>query len=104
MATEQVPNAASFRVSIYTRPGEPATDGERDIARRLLGIMGDFAEDLASKGGAMAATFPEWDYRAWRRLEAVVGKCFCGAGPASIACPLEPWMLMYHESEDRAAF
>lgn len=49
---------------------------------------------------------PEWDAQAWARLQKVVGQCPCG-GPEEAArddCPLAPWMLMEHRSEEIALF
>lgn len=49
---------------------------------------------------------PEWDVKAWERLQGVVGRCPCG-GPEETPreeCPVEPWMLMGHEADDRAVF
>lgn len=49
---------------------------------------------------------PEWDAKAWERLQAVIGQCPCGGPEATprVDCPVEPWMLMYHESGSRAIF
>lgn len=57
-------------------------------------------------GWVPAGLSPEWDAKAWARLQEVVGQCLCG-GPEEIArddCPLAPWMLMEHASEELAVF
>lgn len=57
-------------------------------------------------GWVPAGLSPEWDAKAWARLQKVVGQCPCG-GPEEAArddCPLAPWMLMEHASKELAVF
>ncbi len=48
------------------------------------------------------------DRRAWVRMQVKVGLCRCDethrAETPQPGCPLAPWMLMYHESDERCAF
>ncbi len=47
------------------------------------------------------------DRRAWVRLQEHVGLCLCDEthrDESQPNCPLGPWMLMFHESDERCAF
>jgi len=57
-------------------------------------------------GWVPAGVNPEWDAQAWARLQEVVGQCPCGGQDEAARddCPLAPWMLMEHTSEEVALF
>lgn len=99
---EAAPRPVAVTVRTY---GDPTSDLARKVAAVGVEAMRSFGQDLAARGGAMAGEFPEWDDAAWKRLEKSLGGCHCGEpGVDEEDCPLGPYMLMFHESEGRAAF
>ena len=89
---ENKPNSIVFRATVNGKPAEECTD---PFVGRLVRIaekaMNNFRDDLASSGGAVPGEFPDWDRRAWGRLQRA-------------GFDVSEWMLMHHESDEKAAF
>jgi len=107
MSHEKPPQRVNWTYRIGGQPANPKqAEFINDIAMAGVEALGSFAEELASRGGSMAGEFPHWDQAAWQRLERLVGRCECETRGTErdYQCPLDSWMLMYHEREMRAAF